>query len=204
MEDMGLRFRFAYEVFDRPPPMERIIAWATACRAARELEGAKVGQMGYGDMRQFGTMFDGVSLRTRIGVEVEFFEMLEMVQRVDRAAKPDIDAVVARMKREWEFRITRGPLRAGEGRALLPRRARHHAGARIPRRVADRRGRHEEAARLPSRPDLLAAVRGSGGVHRARERNPRRVMSQHYFLVYGDATAEIDELCRLLGIGVLR
>jgi len=32
----------------------------------------------------------------------------------------------------------------------------------------------------------------------------QRVMSQHYFTVYGDATAEIAELCRLLGVEVLR
>ena len=87
MEDMGLRFRYLYEVHDRPPRMERVVAWAKACRAVRELEGARVGQMGYRDMRLYGTMFDGVSLRSRIGVEVEFFEMLEMVQRGERAAK---------------------------------------------------------------------------------------------------------------------
>ena len=89
MEDMGLRFRYLYEVHDRPPRMERVVAWAKACRAVRELEGARVGQMGYRDMRLYGTMFDGVSLRSRIGVEVEFFEMLEMVQRGERAAKAD-------------------------------------------------------------------------------------------------------------------
>ena len=31
-----------------------------------------------------------------------------------------------------------------------------------------------------------------------------RVMSQHYFVVYGDATVEIEALCGLLGIEVLR
>lgn len=109
MEDMGLSFRFLYEVYDRPPRMERIVAWAKACRAARDLDGAKVGQMGCRDMRLYGTMFDGVSLRSRIGVEVEFFEMLEMVQRAERAAKADVDAVAARVKREWEFRKPADP-----------------------------------------------------------------------------------------------
>ena len=32
----------------------------------------------------------------------------------------------------------------------------------------------------------------------------QRVMSQHYFIVYGDAAAEIEELCGLLGVEVLR
>jgi hypothetical protein len=32
----------------------------------------------------------------------------------------------------------------------------------------------------------------------------QHVMNQHYFVVYGDATAEIAELCGLLGIEVLR
>jgi L-fucose isomerase-like protein len=109
MEDMGLRFRYLYEVHDRPPRMDRVAAWAKACRAVRELEGAKVGQMGYRDMRLYGTMFDGVSLRSRIGVEVEFFEMLEMVQRGERAAKAEVAAVVARVKKEWEFRKPADP-----------------------------------------------------------------------------------------------
>jgi hypothetical protein len=35
------------------------------------------------------------------------------------------------------------------------------------------------------------------------EQFARLVMSQHYIVVYGDATAEIRDLCTLLGVEVL-
>lgn len=329
MEDLGLRFRFLYEVYDRPPRMERIAAYAKACRAVRELDGAKVGQMGYRDMRLYGTMFDGVSLRARIGIEVEFFEMLEMVQRGERATKADVEAVIARVKREWEFRKSADP-------AVLEKAARWYLAVRdiarergyravslidvdgmkkllgfppapifsllsedpgvctvpendtlgavtqlmlraltgqvaaylefyefmsdrvllgvpdfVPREVVDgkvailpsRFGDFGEGllnvsklktgrvtiARLTSSGDRYAMHVATGEAVTPRkweecgwaqpapqlpglevvldgpvEEFAQRVMSQHYFVVYGDATAEIAELCRLLGIEVLR
>ena len=329
MEDMGLRFRYLYEVHDRPPRMERVVAWAKACRAARELEGAKVGQMGYRDMRLYGTMFDGVSLRSRIGVEVEFFEMLEMVQRAERATKADVDAVVARVKREWDFRKPADP-------AVLEKAVRYYLAVRdkarergwravslidvdgmkkllgfppapifsllsedpgvctvpendtlgavtqlmlrsltgqiaaylefyefmddrvlmgvpdfVPREVVDGRvailpskfGDFGEGllnvskvktgrvtlARLTSSGDRYAMHVATGDAVTPRkweecgwaqpapqlpgleivldtpvEQFAQRVMSQHYFIVYGDATAEIADLCGLLGVEVLR
>jgi len=329
MEDLGLRFRFLYEVYDRPPRVERIVAYAKACRAARELEGAKVGQMGYRDMRLYGTMFDGVSLRARIGIEVEFFEMLEMVQRGDRAAKADVESVVARVKREWVFRkpadpavlekavrwylavrdiarergfravslidvdgmkkllglppapifsllsedpgvctvpendtlgaVTQLMLRALTGqiaaylefyefmsdRVLLgvpdfvPREVVDGKVTILPSKFGDfgegllnvsklKTGR-ATIARLTSSGDRYAMHVAAGEAVTPRkweecgwaqpapqlpglevvldgpvEEFAQRVMSQHYFVVYGDATAEISELCRLLGIEVLR
>jgi L-fucose isomerase-like protein len=329
MEDMGLRFRYLYEVHDRAPRMERVVAWAKACRAARELDGAKVGQMGYRDMRLYGTMFDGVSLRSRIGVEVEFFEMLEMVQRAERATKADVDAVIARVKREWDFRKPADP-------AVLEKAVRYYLAVRgkarergwravslidvdgmkkllgfppapifsllsedpgvctvpendtlgavtqlmlrsltgqiaaylefyefmddrvlmgvpdfVPREVVDGRvailpskfGDFGEGllnvskvktgrvtlARLTSSGDRYAMHVATGDAVTPRkweecgwaqpapqlpgleivldtpvEQFAQHVMSQHYFIVYGDATAEIADLCGLLGIEVLR
>jgi L-fucose isomerase-like protein len=103
MEDLGFRFRFFYEIYDRPARMERIVSYARACRAARMLQGARIGQMGYRDMSLYGTMFDGVSLRARVGVEMEFMEMLEMVQRADKATPGDVQQVVDHMNRDWNF-----------------------------------------------------------------------------------------------------
>ena len=103
MEDMGFRFRFFYEIYDKPMRMDRIVSYARACRAARALQGARIGQMGYRDMRLYGTMFDGVSLRARVGVEMEFMEMLEMVQRAEKARPGDVQQVLDHMKRDWTF-----------------------------------------------------------------------------------------------------
>jgi L-fucose isomerase-like protein len=117
MEDMGLSFRYFYEIYDRPVRMDRIVAYARACKAARLLQGARIGQMGYRDMRLYGTMFDGVSLRGRIGIEMEFMEMLEMVQRAEKAKPEEIREVVARVKREWVFQKPAEPATLEKGAA---------------------------------------------------------------------------------------
>jgi L-fucose isomerase-like protein len=103
LADMGLRLKYFYEVYDRPVKMDRIVRYARACRAARELQGARIGQMGYRDMNLYGTMFDGVSLRARVGIEVEFMEMLEMVQRAEKVTARDVQGVVDHVKRDWTF-----------------------------------------------------------------------------------------------------
>jgi L-fucose isomerase-like protein len=109
MQDMGISFRYFYEVYDRPVRVDRIIRYARACRAARLLQGARIGQMGYRDMSLYGTMFDGVSLRARVGVEIEFFEMLEMVQRAEKARAEDVKAVVSHMEKDWVFKKPAAP-----------------------------------------------------------------------------------------------
>jgi L-fucose isomerase-like protein len=112
MEDLGLRFRYFYEIYDKPVNMGRIVSYARACRAVRLLQGARIGQMGYRDMNLYGTMFDGVSLRGRIGIEMEFMEMLEMVQRAEKVPPGDVQKVVDHVLRDWTF------LKPAEGETL--------------------------------------------------------------------------------------
>ena len=109
MEDMGLCFRYFHEVYDRPVQVERIVGYARACRARQMLQGARIGQMGYRDMNLYGTMFDGMSLRGRIGIEMEFMEMLEMVQRAEKAGRSEVQKVVDHVKKDWVFRKPADP-----------------------------------------------------------------------------------------------
>jgi L-fucose isomerase-like protein len=103
MQDLGFCFRYFYEVYDRPVKMDRIVRYARACRARRLLQGARIGQMGYRDMNLYGTMFDGTSLRGTIGIEMEFMEMLEMVQRAEKIGREEVQKVVAHVKKDWVF-----------------------------------------------------------------------------------------------------
>jgi L-fucose isomerase-like protein len=59
--------------------------------------------MGYRDMNLYGTLYDGVSLKATLGVEIEFFEMLEVVQRAEALDKAAIAAVIERVKKSWKF-----------------------------------------------------------------------------------------------------
>lgn len=103
MQDLGYTFKYVVNRYGMGPDLKKILGFAKAARAASLLRGARIGQMGYRDMRLYGTMFDGVSLRATIGPEVEFFEMLEMVQAIDTLSEKDVAAMVERVKQRWHF-----------------------------------------------------------------------------------------------------
>jgi L-fucose isomerase-like protein len=103
MQDLGYTFKYVANRYGLPPDMAKNVGFAKAARAASLLRGARIGQMGYRDMRLYGTMFDGVSLRATIGPEVEFFEMLEMVQAIDTLPQEDVAAMAEKIKQRWQF-----------------------------------------------------------------------------------------------------
>jgi L-fucose isomerase-like protein len=59
--------------------------------------------MGCRDMNLYATLCDGVALKKTLGVEIEYFEMLDMVQRAERVAAADVATVVEKVKRVWKF-----------------------------------------------------------------------------------------------------
>jgi L-fucose isomerase-like protein len=104
MQDMGFRFKYVVNYLGEPPDMKKIAGYARACQAAARLRGARIGMMGYRDMNLYATLHDGVSLRARIGPEVEVFEMLEMVQGMAKLDRKQVDGLIQRIKRRWKFK----------------------------------------------------------------------------------------------------
>lgn len=103
MADMGYIFEYVAQRPDSPPPLDAIMDFAKAARAARLLRGARIGQMGFRDMNLYGTLYDGVSLRARIGTEIEFFEMLEIERAMAECDSAEIDEWRSWMEAHWEF-----------------------------------------------------------------------------------------------------
>ena len=103
MADLGYRFSFVFDCPGKPPKVEAIKNFLLAASATRALQRAKVGMMGYRDMNLYATLFDGVSLKKTLGVEIEIFEMLDMVQRAERVAPAEVSALIERVKRAWTF-----------------------------------------------------------------------------------------------------
>lgn len=103
MEAMGYRFRYVYSIVDRPLPLKKIDAYVSACHARAALRTARVGTMGYRDMLLYGTQFEGNSMRGTIGVEVEPFEMLEMVQNLETLDADRIAEGVKYVRENWKF-----------------------------------------------------------------------------------------------------
>lgn len=103
-EALGYSFKYVYNIIDKPYPLKKINAYLTACCAKKALRNARLGTMGYRDMLLYGTQYEGNSMRGQIGVEVEPFEMLEMVQNIDKLDAKDIADGVKFVKENWVFK----------------------------------------------------------------------------------------------------
>ena len=103
-EALGYSFKYVYNIIGKDYPLKKINAFLMACCAKKELRCAKVGTMGYRDMLLYGTQFEGQSMRGQIGVEVEPFEMLEMIQNIGKLSHNDIKEGVDFVKANWKFK----------------------------------------------------------------------------------------------------
>jgi L-fucose isomerase-like protein len=105
MEALGFKFKYFFDTIDEPyGSAQKILAFAEITRAAALLRHARIGMMGYRDMRLYNTLVDGVSLRRVIGTEVDVFELLEIVQRMALKNKGGVSTIVNRLLSEWEFK----------------------------------------------------------------------------------------------------
>jgi L-fucose isomerase-like protein len=103
LEAMHYRFKYVYSVIGKPEPIEKIDAFVSAAHTAKLLRSARVGSMGYRDMLLYGTQYEGNSMRGQLGVEVEPFEMLEVVQNIEQLDPEEIAVNIAFIKANWVF-----------------------------------------------------------------------------------------------------
>ncbi len=102
-EALDYTFKYVYNIIGKEWPMEKITSFVAACRARKNLRSAKVGTMGYRDMLLYGTQFEGNSMRGQMGVEVEPYEMLEMVRAIETLDAKAVEEGVAFVKSNWKF-----------------------------------------------------------------------------------------------------
>ncbi len=103
-EALGYTFKYVYNVIGKPYPVKKLDAFLAASCARKNLRSARVGTMGYRDMLLYGTQFEGNSMRGQMGVEVEPYEMLEMVRAVDTLDAAEIADGVAFVRSNWIFK----------------------------------------------------------------------------------------------------
>ena len=103
LEAMDYTFKFVYNVIGDPEPIDEIDSYLRAAYAAKRLRSARVGTMGYRDMLLYGTQYEGNSMRGQIGVEVEPFEMLEIVREADKISRDAVDEQIAWVRKNWKI-----------------------------------------------------------------------------------------------------
>ena len=92
---LGYNFTYVYDIIGLPSGADRVADFCRAACAAEKLRHARVGMAGYRDMNLYGTLCDGVSLKKVTGVEIETFELLEMVQRKEKLNNSEIAQTVS-------------------------------------------------------------------------------------------------------------
>lgn len=103
LEAMGAKFKFIYDWPDAPMNLEAVKDFASVAETIDRLAHSRIGLVGYADMGLYTTMFDGLSLRSKIGPEVESFDMLEITQRMGKIGEKAVSTLVAEMKENWAF-----------------------------------------------------------------------------------------------------
>jgi len=102
-EDLGYKFRYVYNVIGKKSPLDKIKSFALAATAVKSVENTKVGMMGFRDMKLYNTLYEGLSLKSKIGPEIEFFEMLEMFQKSENITAAEKEPILSKIKRDWIF-----------------------------------------------------------------------------------------------------
>jgi len=102
-DDLGYKFIYIYNIIGKSSPLDKIKSFALAAAAVNSIRNTKVGMMGFRDMNLYNTLYEGLSLKAKIGTEIEFFEMLEMLQLSKTIDDIEIQEVLTRIMREWDF-----------------------------------------------------------------------------------------------------
>ncbi|MFH1476347.1 MAG: hypothetical protein ABIH24_02480 [Verrucomicrobiota bacterium] len=103
MQDMHFRFKYLVNRLGESASADEITSFARAAATVEKLRQAKIGMAGFRDMRLYGTLYDGVSLKARIGPEIEHFDLLEIAQFMEALTDADIAAPIRQMRANWSF-----------------------------------------------------------------------------------------------------
>ncbi len=183
-EELGYNFRFVYNMIGHDMPMKEIHDFLTAASAIKQLRKMRVGTMGYRDMLLYGTQFEGFSLRRDIGVEVEPYEMLEMVRAIDTLDPAVIAEEIEYIQKNWVMDAPCDPkiLEQGVRYALA-------IGKKI-----EERGWDDPAPQLVS-----LEVETDTPVSELAQ----KIACQHVIVAYGDHRPVFEEFAKLLNIPVI-
>ncbi len=102
-EGLGYKFKYVYDIIGKKTRSDVVADYCRAALAAKSLLTDKVGMAGYRDMNLYGTLYDGMSLKNKTGVEIETFEMLEIQQRYDKLTEEAKREVVNNRILKWNF-----------------------------------------------------------------------------------------------------
>lgn len=103
MQELGYNFKYVVNYRSQSPRGDEVVTYARAAQAVALLKNAKLGMAGYRDMKLYGTMYDGMGLKKKFGVEIEHFELLELAQLMDKVNDNEVAEISEEVRERWDF-----------------------------------------------------------------------------------------------------
>ncbi len=103
LDGLGFRFKYIYDTPDAPyAAAQHVKNFCQVAQTAARLRTARIGSMGWRDMKLYATLVDGVSLRRVIGTELEVFETLEIAQRMPAQDPVEVRRIADELIAAWQ------------------------------------------------------------------------------------------------------
>jgi len=100
---MGARLGVVYGNPDSDRVRKEVLNFAYASSAASKLAKSRIGIFGYADMGSYTAGFDQTSLRSKIGVEVEDYEVHRLLLRADEVTDEEAERFMSKQLKDWDI-----------------------------------------------------------------------------------------------------
>ncbi len=113
LKTMGFKIKMVFGNPDSDNVRDEIIRYARACEAANRLSSSRIGIFGYADMGSYTAGFDQTSLRSKIGPEVEDYEVHRLLLRAEEVKNEEADKFITEQFHGWSIdkEVAKGDLR---------------------------------------------------------------------------------------------
>jgi len=101
LKTMGFNIKVVFGNSDSRNVQNEIVGFAKACEAARKLSQSRIGIFGYADMGSYTAGFDQTSLRSKIGPEVEDYEVHRLLLRAEEVTDEEADRFIEDKLGNW-------------------------------------------------------------------------------------------------------
>ncbi len=103
LKNMGFKVKMVFGNPDSNGVRKEIVCYARACEAASKLASSRIGIFGYADMGSYTAGFDQTSLRSKIGPEVEDYEVHRLLLRAEEIKDEEADKFIAKRFKGWSI-----------------------------------------------------------------------------------------------------
>jgi L-fucose isomerase-like protein len=103
LKTMGFKIKMVFGNPDSDDVHKGIVSYAHACEAVSRLASSRIGIFGYADMGSYTAGFDQTSLRSKIGPEVEDYEVHRLLLGVDEIKDEEADKFITKRFKGWSI-----------------------------------------------------------------------------------------------------